>query len=346
MNKALPSTAKPFIIPIFIPHAGCPHRCIFCNQTIISGEKQLLPDRESFRKQVRDFIAHKGKNRKIVEIAFYGGNFLGLEEETVHMFLTEAAAFVRDGQVDGVRFSTRPDTVDFNRLGWLKDYPIAAIELGIQSMNDEVLRLSNRGHRVQDSQEAVKLLKEKNYRTGLQLMVGLPGDTEERAVDSARQAAALSPDFMRLYPTVVLKDSPLAGFFKLGKYQPLSLQEAVTITKKMFLVFDSCSIPVIRMGLQAAQELDSGTSIVAGPYHPAFGQLVYAGLFLDKARALLQKDKTGSKSITFRVHPRSRSRLQGLYNQNLQILQKEFGLNAISIRIEDSLSENELRADF
>ncbi len=262
------------------------------------------------------------------------------------MFLAEAAAFVQDGLVGGIRFSTRPDTVDFKRLGWLKDYPIAAVELGIQSMNNEVLRLSNRGHSVQDSQEAVKLLKEKDCRIGLQLMVGLPGDTEDRAVNSARQAAALSPDFVRLYPTAVLKDSPLAGLFKLGKYQPLSLQEAITITKKMFLIFASCSIPVIRMGLQASPELDSETSVLAGPHHPAFGHLVYAELFLDKARALLQKDKTGPKSITFRIHPRSRSRLQGLYSQNLQILQKEFGLNAISIRTEDSLPENELEVDF
>jgi radical SAM enzyme (TIGR01210 family) len=343
MNSGSRKTQKPFIIPVFLPHAGCPHRCVFCDQAAITGENPSLPSRESLRKQVNSFIAFKSKQRKEVQIAFYGGNFLGLAEKTVKTLLKEADAFVQAGKVDRIRFSTRPDTIDAVRLNWLKVFPVAAIELGVQSMDDGVLALSNRGHTVQDTEKAVGLLRENNYQIGMQLMLGLPGDDEARAIKSAEKAAALSPDFVRIYPTVVLKNSPLARLFQKREYVPLSLEAAVSLTKKLYRVFESRTIPVIRMGLQASQDLDAGAAILAGPYHPAFGQLVYAELFLDKARLLLQNLENNPESITLQIHPRSLSRLQGIRNRNIQTLKNEFSLQSIAIVTDDSLSENELK---
>jgi len=335
---------KPFIIPVFLPHAGCPHRCVFCNQTAITGQNPFLPDTDSFREQVNAFIAFKSEQRKEVQIAFYGGNFLGLSEKTVKKLLQEAATFVQSGKADSIRFSTRPDSIDAVRLNWLRAFPVSTIELGVQSMDDGVLLLSNRGHTVRDTEKAVGLLRQNNYQIGLQLMLGLPGDNEERAIKSAEEAAALAPDFVRIYPTVVLNKSPLTRLFQKGEYIPLSLEAAVSIAKKMFLVFESRHIPVIRMGLQASQDLDAGAAVLAGPYHPAFGQLVYAELFLDKARLLLRNSENGSRVITLQVHPRSLSRLQGIRKYNIQTLKDEFALQSITLIADDSLAENELKA--
>jgi len=343
MNKGGRKTQKPFIIPVFIPHAGCPHRCVFCNQGAITGEKSFLPSIDSFRKQVNSFIAFNSKQHKEVQIAFYGGNFLGLGEKTARMLLQEAAVFVQAGKVDSIRFSTRPDSIDAVRLSWLENFPVATIELGAQSMDDGVLLLSNRGHSVRDTENAVKLLRKKNYQIGLQLMLGLPGDDDKRAVNSAEKAAALSPDFVRIYPTVVLKKSPLARLFRKGEYIPPSLEAAVSIAKKMYLVFESRKIPVIRMGLQASKDLDAGAAVLAGPYHPAFGHLVYAELFLEKARTLLQNLEKRPETITFRVHPRSLSRLQGICKRNTQTLKNEFGFQSVAIAPDSSLPEYELK---
>lgn len=345
MNSGSRKTQKPFIIPVFLPHAGCPHRCVFCDQASITGEKSSLPNADSLRKQVNSFVAFNSKQRKEVQIAFYGGNFLGLAEQTVQTLLQEAAAFVQAGKVAGIRFSTRPDSIDAVRLSWLKNFPVSTIELGVQSLDDGVLLLSNRGHTARDTENAVGLLRQMNYQIGLQLMLGLPGDDEDRAIKSAQEAAALSPDFVRIYPTVVLKKSPLASLFQTGEYIPLSLEAAVALAKKMYLVFESRNIPVIRMGLQASQDLDAGAAVLAGPYHPAFGQLVYAELFLDKARLLLRNSENGSRSITLRVHPRSLSRLQGIRKHNIQSLKKEFGLQSITLIADDSLAENELKKE-
>lgn len=336
-------TQKPFIIPIFLPHAGCPHRCVFCDQAAITGKKPSRPSAESIHKQVLAFSAFKGHRRKGNQIAFYGGNFLGLAEKTVKGLLKEATIFVQDGKVDGIRFSTRPDTIDAVRLSWLKSFPVAAVELGVQSLDDGVLALSNRGHTARDTEKAVELLRENHYPIGLQLMLGLPGDDEALAVKSAVKAAALCPDFVRIYPTIVLNKSPLARLYRRGEYVPLTLPEAVCLAQKIYRIFKSCHIPVIRMGLQASEDLDAGTSILAGPYHPAFGHLVYAGLFLEKARVLLQNLENTPGVITFQVHPRSLSRLQGIRKQNIEILKKEFGFQSVAIVTDDSLAENELK---
>jgi len=339
------TTEKPFIIPVFIPHAGCPHRCVFCDQTAITREKQhpLLPG--ILRKRIQEFIQFKKKHRSSVQVAFYGGNFLGQKIEDIRALLSEAAKFVQAGSVDSIRFSTRPDTIDQTRLDILKEYPVETIELGVQSMDDGVLARSRRGHTAADTEKAVGLLKKRPYEIGLQMMIGLPGDSEAITLDSGRKIAAMNPDFIRIYPTLVLAESPLARLYEEKEYEPLSLDAAVSLTKRLYLLFKEKDISVIRMGLQASEDLDDGATILAGPYHPAFGHLVHASIFLDKARRLLDSEKEPAGAITLSVHPRSLSKLQGLHCRNISILKKEYGYTSVKIVQDDSLLQDELRVN-
>lgn len=343
MDNTAQPRLKPFIIPVFIPHAGCPHRCVFCDQSAITGQGPSLPNLDVLARQVHRFLAFRRRKGPEVQIAFYGGNFLGLPEKTVRSLLEGAERFIRARRVDSIRFSTRPDTIDDRRLQWLTDIPVAAIELGAQSLDDRVLTLSNRGHSAADTQEAVGVLKQYRFHIGLQLMPGLPGDDGAASLESAQKAADLFPDFVRIYPTVVLKESPLARLYLQGSYRPLSLEAAVALTRKILAIFEAHSIPVVRMGLQASQDLDAGTQVLAGPYHPAFGQLVHAERFLEKARVLLQAAPNLSESITLAVHPRSLSRLQGIRRRNMNILREEFGLRFVAIRPDDTLAGDDIR---
>ncbi len=335
---------KPFIVPIFIPHAGCPHRCVFCNQSSITGAHLTLAG-EDVRQQIETFLRFKRKRRHCVQIAFFGGNFLGIRAQTIKRLLTEAAQYITAGHADSIRFSTRPDTIDRQRLAALKNFPVSTIEIGAQSMDDEVLVKTNRGHSSTDTEGAVELLKEFDYEVGLQLMVGLPGDNAERVFASARRVARLKPDFVRIYPTVVLAGSPLAVWYEKGDYVPLSLEAAVTQTQALYLLFKKENIPVIRMGLQATEDLAEGSTVLAGPYHPAFGHLVYSETFLDMAMSAIKSANPKGERIGLVVHPRSVSKMRGLKNGNIKKLRVKFRLQSIEIVPDDSLKEDQLEVN-
>ncbi len=227
-NRHPASGNRPFIIPIFLPHAGCPHQCVFCNQVSITGAKQKTVEPDQFRYQILEFLKYKKAGRKPVQISFYGGNFLGLKFDEITLLLDLAAEFIRQGQVDRIRFSTRPDTITPERLDSIAKYPVETVELGVQSMDDHVLALARRGHSAADTMRAVHQLKEHAYDIGLQMMVGLPGDTEALSVITAEKIAALRPNFVRIYPAIVVKNSRLARWYLNGTYAPLSLAEAAT----------------------------------------------------------------------------------------------------------------------
>jgi len=246
------SRNKPFIIPIFIPHAGCPHQCAFCNQSAITSIERKIPSPEKLHKIVNDFLKYKGKDRNLVQIAFFGGNFLGLRAADIESLLHEAGKFVTAGSVNSLRFSTRPDTINNETLDILNPFPVSTIELGVQSMDDHVLAMSKRGHTSADTKKAVRLLKERNYEIGLQMMVGLPGDDETKAQLTGRQLADMSPDFVRIYPTVVLAGSLLAKWYQNGEYTPIPLEQCIILVKNLYLLFRENNIKVIRMGLQAS----------------------------------------------------------------------------------------------
>jgi histone acetyltransferase (RNA polymerase elongator complex component) len=325
------SGIRPFIIPVFLPHAGCPHQCVFCNQVSITGALPKTINADHIRSQIHQFLRYKTERRKPVEISFFGGNFLGLKTDEIQLLLNLATEFIEQGVVDGIRFSTRPDTITPEGLNFIADYPVQTVELGVQSMEDHILAQTRRGHSAADSIQAVRQLKAHDIKIGLQMMVGLPGDTAERSMVTAEKITALRPNFVRIYPTLVVKDSQLARWYQEGTFVPLSLAEAVERVKHLYRYFNQHNINVIRMGLQTSEDLDDGETVLAGPYHPAFGHLVYSEIFYDAAAEAIECTGSLSDAITIYVHPRSISKMRGLNNTNIAKLKNNFHFKRIEV---------------
>jgi histone acetyltransferase (RNA polymerase elongator complex component) len=342
-NMKEPQKHRPFIIPIFLTHAGCPHQCVFCNQVPITGAQRQIFEPGAVRHQIKKFLGYKKETRTSVQIAFFGGNFLGLTPEEIKSLLELAGEFVSRGLVDGIRFSTRPDTIDASRLDILANYPVSMVELGVQSMDDRVLAQSGRGHTASDTIRAVTSLKKRQIDVGLQMMVGLPGDSETQSLASARKIADLRPDCVRIYPTVVVANSRLARWYQQGEYQPLSLEDAVTLVKKVCLLFQHEGINVIRMGLQATKDLAEGSTVLAGPHHPAFGHLVYSEIFYDTALAAIASVGFRKDSLSIYVNPRNISKMRGLNNSNIKKLKKQFRFDSVNVRPDNSLGDDDVR---
>ena len=334
--------AKPFIVPVFLPHAGCPHRCVFCNQNAVTGAS-TLPTLSEFETAINRFLGYAAGRPPEIQIAFYGGNFLGLPDADVIALLSLAQQFVRNGRADSIRFSTRPDTIDEHRLQLISDYSVRTVELGVQSMNERVLTLSRRGHTVDHTVAAVQQLRRINVAIGLQMMVGLPGDTIKRSFDTTLRIVELRPDFVRIYPTVVLENSLLAKWYRQGSFAPWSLETCVSIVKEFYLLFNQNKIAVIRMGLQAEKDLDNGKAILAGPYHPAFGHLVHSKIYLDVVLAALKSSEHDESRIRIYVHPHSISKMRGHMNENITRLRSEFRLQKVQVIPDPSLAEDCLR---
>ncbi len=338
--------SKPLVIPIFIPHLGCPHQCLFCNQRTVTGAATVMPDAGDIRSTVEKYLRYKGPGRSHSEISFYGGNFLGLSAKQTDRLLTDVAPFVAEGSVDGIRFSTRPDTIDRSRLDRIRDWPVITVELGVQSMDDTVLAASERGHTAGDTLKASTLLKRRGYRIGIQMMIGLPGDTPAASLSTARAIIGLAPDFVRIYPTLVLADSPLADLYAQGRYTPLSMEACVSQLKTLYRLFAAHGISVIRMGLQASSELSDPSVVLAGPYHPALGHMVLSDMMLDAAGQALSAKKSHGRDAMFTVHPVNYSRLQGHRKQNLDKLKQRFAIGRVHVRTDAGLPEDAVRVNF
>ena len=321
-----PGRHKPFVIPVFIPHAGCPHRCLYCDQTRTTSKERIFPTKAEIIDTIDQFLSFRKESGRWTEISFFGGNFLGLDQRQISHLLDTASTYIKSGKAQGIRFSTRPDTIDAQRLDLIKPYPVTTIEIGAQSMIATVLATTRRGHYPQDTVSAMALVKQYSYRTGLQMMVDLPGDTPQGALSSAQQMAALAPDFVRIYPCLVLKGSPLALWFSHGHYTPMSLEESVSLVKKIYRLFAQKHIQVIRMGLQPTTELNVGAGVVAGPFHPAYGELVYSALWLDALRSRLESEDLRAVDLAIELHPKVTSRVRGHNNNNLRLLRREFNL--------------------
>lgn len=332
---------KPFIIPIFIPQAGCPHQCVFCNQHHITGFGRTIPTKEEICQTINMHLIHKPKNRGKTQIAFFGGNFLGLPDNMIRFLLETVLPFTLSGDIDGIRCSTRPDTIDKDRLALIRTYPFSTIEIGAQSLNDEVLRISNRKHTASDTITAACLLKKYGYQVGIQMMVGLPGDDENTLQDSVKTIIDISPDFVRIYPTLVFSNSLLAQWYKSGRYKPLLLKKCVSLVKKIYLSFKENNIPVIRMGLQPTPETEKQGTLLAGPYHPSFGHMVYSEVVLDGIAAVLADDTVGTDLI-IRSNPKNISIARGLKNQNIQTLIRQYGVTSVQVIPDNTLDKNTL----
>lgn len=317
------------IIPFFISHAGCPHRCVFCDQKSITGQSRPV-DPSSIQRTVTGHLGTMPATER-AQIAFYGGSFTALPIAMQTAYLQAARPFIDSGAVESIRLSTRPDAVTADILENLKRHSVRTVELGVQSMNDRVLELSSRGHTAADTMNAVTLLRDHGFGIGLQLMLGLPGDTPSTFRDTVEQAAALGPDLVRLYPLLVLRGTPLEDLYLRGSYSPLPLEEAVELCREAFERFGRSGIAVIRTGLQPTDALTRGGAIVAGPYHPAFGQLVASSRYLAKMRAALRTAPRHAGPVTIRVHAGELSTAIGQKRTNVRSLAREFGLRDIRI---------------
>lgn len=272
-------------ISLFVPHQGCPHQCSFCNQKTISGSvKELTPYevKETLQKAVSD-----GVDPENTEIAFFGGSFTAIGREYMISLLEETKPFIENGCFCGIRISTRPDAIDEDVLEILKAYKVISIELGAQSTDEKVLLLNHRGHTRDDIIKASKLIKEKGFSLGLQMMTGLLGDTPEKSLETAEDIIALKPDTVRIYPTIVLEGTYLGELYKKGAYKPQTVEEAVDICAVLLKRFYEENITVIRLGLHSGGNVEEG--FLAGPYHPAFGELCESKIYLEKAKEILSE---------------------------------------------------------
>lgn len=291
------------IIPIFVPHAGCPHDCIFCNQKSITAHLKSPSYDDSIEVIERNLSTiSSNQNIRTVELAFYGGSFTAIPTEVQNMYLDIAADYKAQGKVNKIHLSTRPDCIDEKILANLKAHSVDIIELGVQSFDPDVLHLSARGHDVQTVYESSELIKAYGFTLGIQLMIGLPGDSYASCMDSVRQTISIQPSIARLYPTVVIKDTALAELYRKGSYIPFTEEQAVSITKDMYKALTDAGINVIRIGLKSTANIREGGDAVAGNYHPAFRQLVEGELAKDELEFQLKKilsDKDAIKKNTF-----------------------------------------------
>ena len=321
-------SARAQILPVFVPHLGCPHACVFCNQRRISGAQSPAKpeDVKNLTAQSAAFLPQGGKR----QLAFYGGSFTAIPEKEQEALLSAAKEALDRGEIDAIRLSTRPDAIDDAVLARLRRYGVGTVELGAQSMDDGVLRLSGRGHTAADVERASALVRAAGFELILQMMTGLPGSTCEKDVETARRLIALKPDGVRVYPTVIVKDTPLYDMWRSGAYREHTVEDAVRVCAVIVPLFEAAGIPIIRLGLNPTEEL-SGGAAVAGAYHPALGELVKSRVLLNKARALLQTAAPGSR-VTITVGRGKTSQMTGQKRENLRRLTEEFRLAGLRVR--------------
>ena len=329
---------KHYIIPIFVPHMGCPFQCVFCDQRKISGAKNTNP-LKIIDKHLETLNTKETKKR--VEVAFYGGSFTAVEKKKQIELLELVKPYIALGKVDSIRISTRPDFISSDILEYLKRYNVDIIELGVQSLDDRVLDLAGRGHGAGCVYEAARLIKGAKISLGIQLMPGLPGDTLDSIFTTMKKTIDIKPDFVRIYPAVVIKDTVLHEQLKMGKYFPLNLSDAVQICAKMYREFIKNHIQVIRMGLQAAELLEK-EYVIKGPYHPAFGELVLSEIAYDLMAEQLSIADYYYKHIEFIVPYRQLSIYIGQKRVNLRKL-KEIVPVEISIVGSHDLPKNQFQ---
>lgn len=303
---------KHYIIPIFVPHRGCPHDCIFCNQKKITGSiKEITAlDVETTIGTYLETINKKELHSEVyIEVSFFGGSFTGIPMEQQNELLEVAMKAKEAGLVDAIRLSTRPDYIDKKILDNLLKHRVDVIELGVQSMDLEVLNKAERGHTSKEVIVAANLIKKYNFKLGLQMMVGLPLDNIEKDLDTAREIISLKPDFVRIYPALIIKDTELEALYKTDKYKPLDVYEAVEICKHLYIEFANNNIPIIRLGLQTTEQISMEGDVIGGPFHPAFRELVEGAILNDLLNFMLIKYFQEGDSIVIETHPRDISKV-------------------------------------
>lgn len=327
---------KHYIIPIFVPHRGCPHDCIFCNQKKITGSDKDIT-KEDVESTIKLHLSTIDKNNAYVEVSFFGGSFTGIPIDFQKELLSVAHKYLKKGLIDNIRLSTRPDYINKDILNHLKEYNVGIIELGVQSLDETVLKVSERGHSIEDVYYASKIIKEYGFTLGLQMMVGLPSDTLEKDIETAKKLIEIKPDFVRIYPALTIKNTYMEYMYNSKAYIPLSVDEAANICKELYIMFNRNNIPIIRLGLQTTEQINTGKDIVAGPFHPAFREIVESLLINDMIFYIIENYYNKSEFINIYISPKNISKLYAdkkrifndnilqISNKNIKIIQKNLG---------------------
>jgi len=327
---------KHYTIPIFIPELACPFQCVFCNQEKISG-RQHIPDENEIRKTITDHLdSFKSKDRW-VELGFFGGSFTGIPIEEQTRYLQIVQAFIDENKINGIRLSTRPDYITEEILAVLKNYHVSTIELGAQSMDDDVLKKSFRGHTAKQTEKAAKIILANGFELGLQMMIGLPGDTLEKSINTAKKIIELGATNTRIYPAVVIRGTTMHKWYEDGKYAPLSMEEAVQWTSRILPLFEEAGVKVLRVGLHPSEGLLSGHELVAGPFHQSFKELVLTEMWKQQLGLLLEKEKTGN--LTIQIPQKELNYAIGYGSKNKKMLLQKF--KSVVFVPEESLNHRE-----
>lgn len=332
MNK------RHYIIPIFVPHKGCPHDCIFCNQKKITGSvNSITPD--SVQSTIETYLTTIDRQNSYVELSFFGGSFTGIPLDYQNQLLDVARKNFIEGKIDAIRLSTRPDYIDEKILTNLKSYGVSIIELGVQSMDKDVLINAERGHTSDDVIKASEIIKGYGISLGLQMMVGLPEDTLEKDIFTAKEIIKLKPDFVRIYPALVIRDTYMEQMYLSGSYKPLSVDEAVNICKRLYSEFAKNNIKIIRLGLQTTEQINLGKDVIAGPFHPAFRELVESAILNDMIEYNIENYFNESQVINIYVSTRDISRLYADKKRYFSSMIKKHSTKKINIQQKSDIGD-------
>ena len=320
---------KHYNIPIFISHFGCPNSCVFCNQKKINGRETDVT-MEDLRNTIEMYLETLPKNSK-KEVAFFGGTFTGISMRLQKEYLETAYEYIKKGDIDGIRLSTRPDCIDREIVEQLKKYGVTAVELGVQSLDEEVLLASERYYPVEVVEKACKILKEYGIKLGIQLMIGLPKSTYENDYETAVKALSMKPDMVRIYPTLVIKNTKMEQMFLREEY--ITLEEAIERTRKIYSLLEYNGVNIIRVGLQPSEDLREDGVVLGGPFHPAFRELVETEIYYNFFKKIAEKDK----ELKILANEKNISKLVGIKRANKIRLGEYFNIN-----IDNSLDRDEI----
>lgn len=329
MNKRI------FHIPVFVPHKGCPHDCVFCNQHRITGQIEDMTAgkaKQVIDKHLKSIESNYQRSEYYAEIAFFGGSFTAIELEIMTELLELAHTYVKDGRADGIRCSTRPDCINSEVLELCRSYSMTAIELGVQSADEDVLLASARGHTFEHTRRAAEMIHSYGFELGLQMMTGLPGDTPDKSLRTARLIAELRPKAVRIYPTLVMEGTHLWDMYAAGDYKPQTVDEAVDLAVQLVKLFKEHDIEILRIGLQTTDNVNKST--VIGPYHAAFAELVYGRIARDETESYIVENNIRNCNLKIEVSADRVSQLIGHKRENARYFEEKYG-----VRIKPEIKE-------
>lgn len=325
---------KHYNIPIFISHFGCPNSCVFCNQKKINGRETDVT-MEDLKNTIEMYLETLPKNSK-KEVAFFGGTFTGISMKLQEEYLKTTYEYIQKGDISGIRLSTRPDCINDEIVAQLKKYGVTAVELGVQSLDEEVLLATERYYPVSVVEEACKTIKKYGIELGIQLMIGLPKSTDENDYETAVKALGMKPDMMRIYPTLVIKNTKMERMFLDGEYTPLTIEEAVARVRKIYALIESNNVNIIRVGLQPSEDLREEGVVLGGPFHPAFRELVETEIYYNFFKKIVDEEK----KLEILANEKSISKLVGIKKANRIRLKEYFNIKIDNLIEKDDIVVN------